>query len=55
MQIKLIKDLTINKETIPADQEFEAQLIKPRSTTVEFTTEQGSVVRAFHYEYEEVV
>lgn len=54
MQIKLIKELTLNKESIPADVVFEAQIIKPRSTTVEFTTEQGTIVRAFNYEYEEV-
>jgi len=54
MKIKLIKDLTLKNELISADDVFEAQKITPKSTTVEFTTLQDNVVRAFHYEYEEV-
>jgi len=54
MKIKLIKDLTINDERISADDVFEAQKIKPRSSTIELTTLQGNVVRVFHYEYTEV-
>lgn len=54
MQIKLIKELTINEECISAEQVFEALKIKPKSSTVEITTDQGNVVRVFHYEYEEV-
>jgi len=54
MKIKLIKELTINDECISADEVFEAKLIKPRSSTIELTTQQGNVVRVFHYEYTEV-
>ncbi|MFT5756795.1 MAG: hypothetical protein ACI9LM_001520 [Alteromonadaceae bacterium] len=54
MKIKLIKELTINDECIPTDEIFEAQKIKPRSSTIELTTQQGNVVRIFHYEYTEV-
>jgi len=54
MKIKLIKELTLNDECISPDEEFEAQKITPRSSTVELTTKQGNVVRVFHYEYEEV-
>jgi len=53
MKIKLIKDLTINDEIISANDVFEAQKIKPRSSTIELTTLQGNVVRVFHYEYTE--
>lgn len=54
MKIKLIKELTINNECISTDEVFEAQKIKPNSTTIELTTQQGNVVRVFHYEYKEV-
>lgn len=54
MQIKLIKELTINDECIPAEELFEAQKITPRSSTIELTTPKGNVVRVFHYEYIEV-
>lgn len=53
MQIKLIKDLVLNGECISSETVFEGQIIKPNSTTVEFTTEAGNVVRVFHYEYTE--
>jgi hypothetical protein len=55
MKIKLIKELTINNECISTEETFEAKKIKPRSSTVEMTTEQGNVVRVFHYEYEEIL
>jgi len=54
MKIKLIKELTINDECISTEEIFEAQKIKPRSSTIELTTPQGNVVRIFHYEYTEV-
>jgi len=54
MKIKLIKELTFNNECLSTEDVFEAQKITPRSSTIEFTTPQGNVVRAFHYEYEEV-
>ena len=54
MKIKLIKELTINNECISTEEVFEAKIIKPRSTTIEITTQQGNVVRVFHYEYEEI-
>jgi hypothetical protein len=54
MKIKLIKALTLNDECILTEEVFEAEKITPRSSTIEFTTPQGNVVRVFHYEYEEV-
>ena len=54
MNIKLIKELTLNNECISTEDVFEAQKIKPSSSTVELTTPQGNVVRVFHYEYQEV-
>lgn len=54
MNIKLIKELTINNECISTEDVFEAQKIKPTSSTIELTTPQGNVVRVFHYEYKEV-
>ena len=53
MQIKLTADIEIKCEHgCSAGEEFEAVLIHPRSTTVEFITESGKALRAFNYEYE---
>jgi hypothetical protein len=54
MRIKLIKDLTCGQETCLTGEEFEAVLILPRSTTVEFVAESGKKIRAFNYEYVKV-
>jgi hypothetical protein len=35
-------------------EEYEAVLILPRSTTVEFVADSGNKVRAFNYEYVKV-
>ena len=54
MQIKLTADIVCGEETCLTGQEYEAVLILPRSTTVEFETTSGKKVRAFNYEYEKV-
>ncbi|WP_170252756.1 hypothetical protein [Colwellia echini] len=54
MLIKLTQDIKCGPETCSAGEEFEAVLILPRSTTVEFVTESGRKVRAFNYEYTKV-
>ncbi|MEW6982807.1 hypothetical protein AAD001_09175 [Colwelliaceae bacterium 6471] len=53
MRIKLIVDIDTSPEhNCVAGKEFEAVLIHPRSTTVEFIADSGNPFRAFHYEYE---
>jgi len=53
MQIKLTADIEKNFDHgCSAGEEFEAVLIHPRSTTVEFITDSGKALRAFSYEYE---
>ena len=54
MQIKLTKNINIEQENLEIGSQYEAVLISPRSTTVEFVTESGNTVRLFHYEYETV-
>lgn len=54
MRIKLTQAIKCGSETYAVGEEFEAVLILPRSTTVEFTTESGRKVRAFSYEYEKL-
>ena len=53
MRIKLIQDVICGNETCSTGQEYEAVLILPRSTTVEFASS-GKKVRAFSYEYVKV-
>ena len=53
MRIKLITDIDKKFEHgCSAGEEFEAVLIHPHSTTVEFITESNKALRAFSYEYE---
>ena len=53
MRIKLIADIEKKFEHgCSAGEEFEAVLIHPRSTTVEFITDADKTLRAFSYEYE---
>jgi len=54
MRIKLTKDVNCGDETCLAGDEYEAVLIIPRSTTVEFVASSGKKVRAFSYEYVKV-
>ncbi|WP_440874537.1 hypothetical protein [Thalassotalea sp. PLHSN55] len=55
MRIRLTATIDKNPENgCEAGKEFEAVLIHPRSTTVEFTSDANKQVRAFHYEYEVV-
>ncbi len=55
MRIKLTKDIDQSAEhDCVAGKEFDAVLIHPRSTTVEFISEAGKAFRAFYYEYEEI-
>ena len=54
MRIKLTKDLVCGNDTYLTNEEYEAVLILPRSTTVEFVTDSGKKVRAFNYEYVKV-
>lgn len=55
MRIRLTTDLNDGVEHgCVTGKEFEAVLIRPRSTTVEFVSDAGSNIRAFHYEYEVV-
>ncbi|MEI6893274.1 MAG: hypothetical protein V5789_01295 [Colwellia sp.] len=54
MQIKLTKDIVCGPDTCFIGEEYEAILILPRSTTVEFVAESGRKIRAFNYEYENI-
>jgi len=54
MRIKLIQDVICGHETCLTGEEYEAILILPRSTTVEFVASSGKKVRAFSYEYVKV-
>ena len=54
MLIKLTQEIKCGPETCSVGEEYEAVLILPRSTTVEFETATGRKVRAFHYEYEKI-
>lgn len=55
MRIKLTTDVEKTTEhACLAGTEFDAVLIHPRSTTVEFLSESGKALRAFSYEYEVV-
>ncbi|WP_057831935.1 hypothetical protein [Colwellia sp. TT2012] len=51
MIIKLTQDLVCGNETCLTGEEYEAVLILPRSTTVEFVADSGKKIRAFNYEY----
>ena len=53
MQIKLTTNISNHEEDgCLIGNEFDAILVAPRSTTVEFTNDAGKRFRAFHYEYE---
>ena len=54
MRIKLTQDLAYENDTCLTGEEYEAVLILPRSTTVEFVTDSGKKIRAFNYEYVKV-
>jgi hypothetical protein len=55
MRIKLTADIDKSSENnCVTGNEYEAVLIHPYSTTVEFICESGKAIRAFHYEYETV-
>ncbi|PKI16245.1 hypothetical protein [Colwellia sp. 12G3] len=54
MQIKLTQDLVCGPDTCLIGEEYEAVLILPRSTTVEFVANSGRKIRAFSYEYVKV-
>jgi len=54
MRIKLTQDVICGNETCLTGEEYEAVLIIPRSTTVEFVAASGKKVRAFSYEYVKV-
>lgn len=54
MIIKLTQDIVCGPDTCLTGEEYEAVLILPRSTTVEFESKSGRKVRAFSYEYEKV-
>lgn len=54
MRIKLTQNIKCGDDTCLIDEEYEAVLILPRSTTVEFVSESGKKIRAFNYEYEKV-
>ncbi len=54
MRIKLTQDLKSGHDTLLTGEEYEAVLILPRSTTVEFVTDSGKKIRAFNYEYVKV-
>ena len=55
MLIKLTQDLICGHDTFLTGEEYEAVLILPRSTTVEFVANSGKKIRAFSYEYVKVV
>ena len=53
MRIKLTTSISKNEEDgCLIGREFDAILVAPRSTTVEFVNDAGKRFRAFHYEYE---
>ena len=54
MRIKLTQDLVHGHDTFLTGEEYEAVLILPRSTTVEFVSDSGKKIRAFSYEYVKV-
>jgi hypothetical protein len=54
MRIKLTQDVVCSNDTCVTGEEYEAVLILPRSTTVEFVADSGRKVRAFNYEYVKV-
>ena len=54
MRIKLTQDLVCAHDTCLTGEEYEAVLILPRSTTVEFVADSGNKIRAFNYEYVKV-
>jgi len=54
MRIKLTKDVVCGPDKCLIGEEYEAVLILPRSTTVEFVAESGRRIRAFSYEYVKV-
>jgi len=54
MRIKLTQNLVCGQDTCSIGEEYEAVLILPRSTTVEFVAESGKKFRAFNYEYVKV-
>jgi hypothetical protein len=54
MRIKLTQDLVCGPDTFLIGEEYEAVLILPRSTTVEFVANSGRKIRAFSYEYVKV-
>ncbi|NQZ80048.1 MAG: hypothetical protein HRT52_03435 [Colwellia sp.] len=54
MRIKLTQDLKCHQDTFLTGEEYEAVLILPRSTTVEFIADSGKKIRAFSYEYVKV-
>tara|TARA_B110000881_G_C18321526_1_gene386994 strand:- start:41 stop:229 length:189 start_codon:yes stop_codon:yes gene_type:complete len=55
MRIKLTTNIEKFSETAcVAGTEYDAVLIHPHSSTVEFLNEAGTEFRAFHYEYEEL-
>ena len=51
MRIQLTKDVVCGNDTVLTGEEYEAVLILPRSTTVEFVANSGKKIRAFNYEY----
>lgn len=54
MRIKLTQDLVCGPDTCLTGEEYDAVLILPRSTTVEFEADSGRKIRAFSYEYVKV-
>ncbi|MBU2872337.1 hypothetical protein [Colwellia sp. E2M01] len=54
MRIKLTQEIKCGPDTCSVGEEYEAVLILPRSTTVEFEVQSGRKVRAFNYEYTKV-
>ena len=54
MRIKLTQEIVCGPDTCSVGEEYEAVLILPRSTTVEFESASGRKVRAFSYEYEKL-
>lgn len=54
MRIRLTQDLIYGHDTFLTGEEYEAVLILPRSTTVEFVADSGKKIRAFSYEYVKV-
>ena len=55
MRIKLTKNIEKFSETTCVEgTEYDAVLIHPHSSTVEFLNEAGTAFRAFNYEYEKI-